>query len=118
MFYRLVSDNIIQNTFSVYKNLIQALGAARHKKPYEKGYISPLAFADDTRHIEDIRDSFLTPQEYIEYHINRLRNARENYHSYGYLNKWYNQDGGSENLEDHIHDSVCVHSSFSPPSLL
>jgi hypothetical protein len=46
IFYRLVSDEIISNTFGEYKGLIQALGTARKKEPEEKGYISPFAFAD------------------------------------------------------------------------
>lgn len=54
MFYRLVSDGIISNTYKQYKGLIKALTTARKKKPEQTGYIDPFAFSDDSRYIEDI----------------------------------------------------------------
>ena len=47
--------------------------------PDEKGYISLLAFADDTRHIEDIGEEFIFYQNYVNSMTNRLTNADEAY---------------------------------------
>src|SRR5215469_2550569 len=91
MFYRLVSDQILSNTFKEYKGLIQALGMARSKDPGENGYISPFAFSDDSRYIEDIDDVFVSQQDYVENRIDNLRSAGETYFEAGCLPAWYRQ---------------------------
>lgn len=91
MFYRLVSDEIIPNTFKEYKGLIQALGSARKKKSGQKGYISPFAFADDSRYIEDINDEFKSYEDYVRELIDDLKDAKKSYFDYGHLPIWHNQ---------------------------
>jgi hypothetical protein len=91
MFYRLVSEEIISNTFEQYKGLIQALGTARKKRPGERGYISPFAFADDSRYIEDINDRFTSYQDVIDEYTDWLKDAGKNYINDGFLPKWYRQ---------------------------
>lgn len=91
IFYRLVSDNIITNVYSNYKGLIQTLSTAREKKPHEKGYIDVYAFADDTRFITDIEDWFWTPKQYVDYHIELLKDAYNAYLKSGCFTRWHNQ---------------------------
>jgi hypothetical protein len=91
IFYRLVTNNVITNVYKNYKGLIAALSRAREKDRLDKGYIDVYAFADDTRFITDIRDKFLTPEEYIDYHISILKNSYDAYLRSGYLTRWHNQ---------------------------
>lgn len=91
MFYRLVSDKILPNTIKEYKGLIQALGAARSKTRGENGFISPFAFSDNSRYIEDIHDKFVSPQDYVGNIIDTLRNADKTYFEYGCLPTWHGQ---------------------------
>lgn len=92
IFYRLVSENKITNTFQTYKGLVQALGNARKKKSNDERYVNPDAIGDDTRHIEDIKDHFWTQEEYIKYLVDRLKNAHEEYFDNGYLPAWHEQE--------------------------
>jgi hypothetical protein len=91
IFYRLVSDEVIPNKYDVYKGLIQALNTAREKESHEDGYISVYSFADDTRFIEDINDTYWTPEEYVDVCVNDLKNASKDYFKKGYLPRWHNQ---------------------------
>jgi hypothetical protein len=91
IFYRLVSDEILSNTFKEYKGLIQALGTARNKKFGENGYIDPFAFSDESRYIEDIYDTFVSQKDYAESVIDNLRNVAKTYFEYGCLPIWYRQ---------------------------
>src|SRR2546423_13600560 len=74
IFYRLVSDNVVPNTFPNYKGLIQALCTAREKDATDSGHISVYAFADDTRRIEGINDEFWTPEQYVDVCVRNLKN--------------------------------------------
>jgi hypothetical protein len=91
IFYRLVSDEVIPNKYEVYKGLIQALNTAREKESHEDGYISVYSFADDTRFIEDINDTFWTPEEYVDGVISGVKNAHKDYFKRGYLTRWHDQ---------------------------
>jgi len=91
IFYRLVSEEIISNTFDQYKGLVQALATARKKRVGVRGYISPFAFADDSRYIEDINDRFTSYQDVIDGHRDWLKDAGKNYINDGFLPKWYRQ---------------------------
>lgn len=91
MFYRLVSEKVISNTFEEYKGLVRALSTARKKRPGQSGYIDPMAFADDTRFIENIDDTFSSYESVIDSKIHFLKNAARLYLEGGYLPKWYRQ---------------------------
>jgi hypothetical protein len=91
IFYRLVSDEVIPNTYQVYKGLIQALNTAREKFPGEFGFIDVYSFADDTRKIEDISDEFWTAEEYVDGIISNVKNASKDYFEKGYLTRWHDQ---------------------------
>jgi hypothetical protein len=91
IFYRLVSDNIITNVFKNYKGFIQALSIAREKDSDEKGYLDVYAFADDTRFIEEIDDAFWSPEEFIDFHVEQLKDAHNQYLQNGYFTRWHNQ---------------------------
>jgi hypothetical protein len=91
MFYRLISDGILSNTYNEYKGLIQALSTARNKKPEENGYIDPFAFSDESRYIEDIYDTFVSQEDYAETIIDSLRNVAKTYFESICLPIWYRQ---------------------------
>jgi hypothetical protein len=96
MFYRLVSEEIISNTFKEYKGIIQAVSTARSKEPElgQQGYVHPLPFADDsTRHIEDIVDRFVSYQDYVDCLVKELKSAGKVYlyRRRVYLPWWYRQ---------------------------
>lgn len=86
MFYRLVSDELISNTFKTYRSLVAALTIARIN-----GTIPIDAFVDNTRSIEDINDTYWSPEEYVDHLIRQLKNAREDYFERGYIPRWKEQ---------------------------
>lgn len=66
------------------------MSTAREKPPGHKYYISVYAFADVTRFIEDIDDRYL-PLDYINYHVDVLKDPIRAYLKSRYMTRWHNQ---------------------------
>ena len=85
MFYNLVSDSVILNTQQAYKGLINAISIA-----VRNGIIPINAFADNTRQINDIRDSYQNPQNYTSDYINALKGVLTE-HYFDNIPRWHKQ---------------------------
>jgi hypothetical protein len=84
MFYRLVSVELINNTYEVYKKLDAALTR------YRKNDVLPInCFVDNTRKIIDIQDEYLSPQRYVDLYVEGLKHIHQNY--LDRIPRWYNQ---------------------------
>jgi len=87
MFYLLASNkagNVLENTYPEYKKFIAAMSTARRN-----GSVPIDAFADDTRGIYDINDIYRTPERYVDYRIDWLKNAKTYY--FDSIPRWHQQ---------------------------
>lgn len=74
MYYNLVSAGVIPNEKSTYRSL------SRFTAKLRKNSELPMdCFADSSRRIGDINDTYRTPEQYIDNAIRYLLNATENY---------------------------------------
>lgn len=74
MYYNLVSAGVIPNEKSTYRSLSRFTAKLR-----KNGELPMDCFADSSRRIEDINDTYRTPEQYIDNAIRYLLNATENY---------------------------------------
>ncbi len=74
IFYRLVAALLISNTEPTYKSLSRATVVAR-----EEHTIDPLAFQDRVRTHTDGDYGYLSPDEFVDAMLDRLRESPENY---------------------------------------
>lgn len=74
IFYRLVAALLIPNTEVTYKSLSRATVVAR-----EEAIIDPLAFQDRVRTHTDGDYGFDSPDDFVDYMLDQLRDSPENY---------------------------------------
>jgi hypothetical protein len=92
IFYRSVSDNMIPNLKESYKGLIQATSKAQKDNINgDPKRLNIFSFADGTRFIDDIKDQFWTPEQYVDRRASDLKNASKGYFEGGYLTRWHGQ---------------------------
>jgi hypothetical protein len=84
MYYNLVSTGVIPNTKNSYKGLSRFTAKLR-----KNGELPMDCFADNSRRIEDINDTYFTPEEHIDDAIDSLKNATAYYRDT--IPRWYKQ---------------------------
>lgn len=94
VYYRLVAQNLIENTKSSYTYLDRVLTVARMKGAVHpddgdpnNGRLDPSTFADESRPEADLPD-LRTPEEYADQNIEELENLQEYYYPY----TWHGQE--------------------------
>lgn len=94
VYYRLVAQNLIENTKSSYTYLDRVLTVARMKGAVHpddgdpnNGRLDPSTFADESRPEADLPD-LRTPEEYADQNIEELENLQDYYYPY----TWHGQE--------------------------
>src|SRR5215212_2240896 len=85
LFYILVSKNILGNLHNRYRGLSRKLVEARKREE-----IDPDCIVDESRTIIDINDSFYSPEQLIDTHLEVLKSLPEEYKT-RYIPRWYEQ---------------------------
>ena len=85
LFYILISKNILANLHNRYRGLSRKLVEAR-----KRGELDPDCIVDESRTIIDIYDSFYSPEQLIDTHLEVLDSLPENYKT-RYIPRWYGQ---------------------------
>ncbi|MFL6385164.1 MAG: hypothetical protein ACJ712_09370 [Nitrososphaeraceae archaeon] len=85
LFYILVSKNILGNLHNRYRGLSRKLVEAR-----KRGEIDPYCIVDESRNIIDINDSYYSPEQLIDAHLDVLEFLPKDYKT-RYIPKWYGQ---------------------------